>query len=85
MFRQNYVILVLTSPEKQIRILVVQPAKISGHFYFSVRPVLPWVNKTYLLFCARRFNSDLGVGDWVFCNLFSVLFCVFLLAVSKHW
>jgi len=49
---------VLTSPEKQIGILAVQLAKINGHFYFPVRPILPWVNKIYLLVYACRFNSD---------------------------
>jgi len=86
MLRQNYIILVLTSPEKQFRILVVQPAEIHGYFNFSVKPILPWVNKMYLFVCIRRFNSDFfWGGDWVFGILFSVLLCIFLLAVSKHW
>lgn len=69
MFRQNYFMLVLTSTEKRIRNLAIQPAKISGRFDFSVRSILPRVNKIYLLVCVRRFISDFfggegGLGIW---------------------
>jgi len=75
--------------KKQILILAVQPAKIKGYFYFSVRPILPWFNKIYILVCARRFNSDFFLegdgGGWMFGILFSVLMFVFPLAVLKYW
>ena len=90
MFRQNYVILVLTTPEKQIRILGVELDKISGQFYFSVRSILPCVKKIYLLVCARRFNSDclfFWGGGWrgrIGClTSYFLFYCVFLFAVFE--